>query len=126
MVESRHIVDDTGSCENNVVMNNIKSRVRNSCMSDDHAIYDHYTASVWKWSRYNAHQILVVIITIGLYVVNGYSKSSCNCTTPWLLYYDKNTDKYKCGPAVTGYADVTSTNAGLKSPTQLCTVFAGV
>ena len=27
-----------------------------------------------------------------------------------------------CSPAVTGYADVTSTNAGLKSPTQLRTL----
>ena len=83
-------------------MNIIKSRACNSCMSDDHAIYyGQFTASVWKWSLHSAHQILVVIITIGLYVVNGYSTSSCNCTTPWLLCYDKDTDKYKCGPAVT-------------------------
>ena len=88
-------------------------------MSDEHAIYGQYTASVWKWSL---HTILVVITTIGLYMVNGYSTSSFNCTAPWLLCYDKNTDKYKCGPAVTLYADVTSTNAGLKSPTQLRTL----
>ena len=63
-------------------MNNIKTRVRNSYMSDDHAIEGQYTASVWKWSRHNAHQIIVVIITVGLY---GYSTFSCNCTTPCMV-----------------------------------------
>ena len=67
------------------------------------------------------HTILVVIITVGLYVVKGYS-IHLPAIAQHTRYCDKDTDKYKCGPAVTVYADVTSTNAGLKSPTQLRTL----
>ena len=60
MVASRHVVDtrqvhDLVKQCGQQSMNNIKSRARNSCMSDDHAIYGQYTASVWKWLRHNAH-----------------------------------------------------------------------